>query len=385
MYQRALKLPEKPAQSLFLWGPRQTGKTTLLKQTYPDAWRVDLLKSDTLMRYLQRPALFREEVAALPAGQLVVVDEIQKAPVLLDEIHYLIQEQNRVFVLCGSSARKVRRSHANLLGGRAVRYEMRGLTVRELGGDFDLERMLNSGNLPMHYASTEPARMLQGYVDDYVREEILQEGLVRNLPVFSDFLRVAAIGDTEVVNLSNIARESGVTATTVRNHFTILEDTLLGSFVPAYTARAKRRVMSSPKFYFHDLGVVNHCARRGRIQAGSELFGKAFENMIYQELAAHSRYSDQFYDIAYWRLSGGIEVDFVLGNASVAIEVKGKESIAGHDLKGLLQFKQEHPDVQHCVLVCLEKTARLTEKGIRILPYRTFVDMLWNNTFTAKK
>lgn len=383
MYRRLITLPKRPSQSLFLWGLRQTGKTTLLKETYPDAHRIDLLKSDILMRYLQQPSVFREEVMALPRERLIVVDEIQKAPVLLDEIHYLIQEEQRVFAMCGSSARKVKKGHANLLGGRAIRYELLGLTAKEVGNDFNLEHMLNSGPLPNHYDHKNWIRPMQSYVDDYLREEILQEGLVRNLPVFSDFLRISAIGDTEVVNLSNIARESGASVGTVRDHYGILTDTLIGAFLPAYTSRAKRRTIHAPKFYFRDVGMVNYLAKRGLIQRGSELFGKAFENWVFHELSAHSRYSEKFYDMSYWRLTTGVEVDFILGKAQVAIEAKGKEKVSANDLNGLLQFKGEHPGVQHLIVVSLEKEARLTQSGIHIMPYSEFIKRLWADHYIS--
>ncbi len=381
MYKRLLNLPKRPKQSFFLWGPRQTGKTTLLKKTYPTAYRIDLLKSDILMRYLQRPADFREEVMALDSSRLVVVDEIQKAPVLLDEIHYLIQEENRIFALCGSSARKVRQGHSNLLGGRAIRYELLGLTAKEIEKDFDITRILNTGPLPNHYDNPRSWRVIQSYVDDYLREEILQEGLVRRLPVFSDFLRVAAIGDTEIVNLSNIARETGVSVSTVRDHYAILVDTLMGAFLPAYTKRAKRRTIHAPKFYFRDIGVVNYLAKRGSIRQGSELFGKAFENWLFHELSAHSRYSERFYDISYWRLTSGMEVDFIIGKAEIAIEAKGKEKITTNDFKGLLRFKEEYPQIKRLIIVSLEKKARLTKDGILILPYQEFLTKLWQGEY----
>lgn len=378
MYKRCLNLVKTPSQSFFLWGPRQAGKTTLLKQMYPEALRIDLLRSDLVIRYLQHPSVFREEVMALPQSKLVIIDEVQKAPVLLDEVHYLIQEQGRVFGMCGSSARKVKRGHANLLGGRAIRYELLGLSAIEIGKDFDIARMLNSGPIPNHYLSKNPARMIQSYVEDYLKEEILQEGLVRSLPVFSDFLRVAAMGDTEIVNLSNIARESGVSANTVRDHYNILADTLMGAFLPAYTKRPKRRAIRAPKFYFRDVGVVNYLSKRGKVVPGSELFGKAFENWLFHEISAHSRYSEKFYDISYWRLTTGAEVDFILGNACLAIEAKAKEKITVNDLKGLTQFRQEYPGVKHRIIVSLEKKARLTEDGILILPCREFIRNLWD-------
>ncbi len=285
-YKRQLQFPDKLKHSFFLWGLQQTGKTTLLKQKYPHAFRIDLLKTDELMLFLQQPSRLREHVIHLPKDQPIVIDEIQKAPTLLDEVHYLIQEENRQFVLCGSSARKVRRGHANLLGGRALRYELLGSSATEIGGKFDLERLVNTGPLPNHYDHENHRLALRSYVDDYLREEILQEGLVRNLPVFSDFLRAAALGDTGIVNLSNIARESGVAASTVRDHYQILVDTMLGAFLPAYTVRPKRRTVKAAKFYFRDLGVVNHLARRGSINPGSELFGYAFENWLFHELSS---------------------------------------------------------------------------------------------------
>ncbi|MGD9976198.1 MAG: ATP-binding protein [Desulfatirhabdiaceae bacterium] len=369
-------------QSFFLWGPRQTGKTTLLKHCYPDAFRIDLLKTDELMRYIRSPSRFREEVAALPHDRLVVVDEIQKAPVLLDEIHYMIQEWQRVFVLCGSSARKVRRGHANLLGGRAIRYELLGLVAQELGDDFSIERFVKTGPLPSHYGAQNPGLAIRAYVDDYLREEILEEGLTRRLPVFSDFLRVAAIGDTEIVNLSNIARETGIAVSTVRDHYGILTDTLMGAFLPAFTLRPKRRTIQSPKFYFRDVGVVNHLARRGEISPGSELFGKAFENWLFHELSVHANYSQLFYDLSYWRLSSGIEVDFILGPGTVAIEAKGKSRINSGDMQGLVNFRKDFPQVKTVMIVCLENRMRRTDDGIDIVPYQEFTRLLWDGQLT---
>ncbi len=377
MYKRLLNLPEKPNKSFFLWGPRQTGKTTLLKKLYPDALRIDLLKTDELIRYLRNPSILREEAAALAPTKLIVIDEIQKAPMLLDEIHYLIENTGRNFVLCGSSARKVRRGHANLLGGRAVRYELLGLTAQEIGERFSLTHFLNTGPLPNHYKADNHRLLMRSYVDDYLREEILEEGLSRNLPIFSDFLRVAAIGDTEVLNMSNVARETGMAVSTVRDHYSILVDTLMGAFLPAYTKRPKRRTIQAPKFYFRDLGVVNHLARRGRIEPGSELFGKAFENWLFHELSVHSRYSELFYDLSYWRLSSGIEVDFILNNSTIAIEAKGKSRITSRDTKGLIQFKKDFPEVKERIIVCLEKRMRKTDEGILIIPHKEFTTLLW--------
>lgn len=384
MYKRYLRLPENPKQSFFLWGARQTGKTTLLKARYPDAFRIDLLKTDELMRYAKQPSLLREEVAALPQDQLVVIDEIQKVPELLNEIHYMIQEWQRVFALCGSSVRKVRRGHANLLGGRAIRYELFGSVAQEIGADFSIEHFSNTGPLPDHYGSENPTLALRAYVDDYLREEILEEGLTRRLPIFSDFLRIAAIGDTEILNMSNIARETGIAVSTVRDHYGILIDTLMSAFLPAFTLRPKRRTVQAPKFYFRDLGVVNHLTKRGAIKPGSELFGKAFENWLFHELSVHAKYSELFYELSYWRLSSGIEVDFILGPGTVAIEAKGKSNITSWDIRGLLNFQKDFPEVKWLIIVCLAKRIRKTKEGIYIIPYQEFTKSLWDGKWTQE-
>jgi predicted AAA+ superfamily ATPase len=379
---RRIILPER---SFFLWGPRQSGKTTLLKHRYPEAYRIDLLRTEERMRYEREPHRLREVLRALPPDQRVVIDEIQKVPALLDEVHYAIQETGRVFILCGSSARKIRRAHANLLGGRALRRELLGFSAVELGGAFDLERMLNHGPLPPHYLAGDAPALQAAYVDQYLKEEILDEGLVRNLPAFDQFLRAAAIGDTEGVNFSNIARESGVASSTIKGYYEILEDTLVGAFLPAFTRRPKRRVQHAPKFYFRDVGVVNHLLRRQRVLAGSEVYGKAFENWIFHELSSYGRTLDQPFEIAYWRLSSGVEVDFVLGDGEVAIEVKGKERVRSYDTRHLLQFRKDYPGVRELLLVCDETEARVTDEGVSILPWRDFINRLWSGNIPGAR
>jgi predicted AAA+ superfamily ATPase len=375
MFTRRLPLPAPGRETFFLWGPRQTGKTTLLRQAYPDALWVDLLKADEYRRYLERPELLREELDAGARPTQVVIDEVQKVPALLDEVHWLHERRQVRFALCGSSARKVRRGAANLLGGRAIRYELYGLTAGEIGRELDLVRLLNHGYLPRHYLADRPERLLAAYVGDYLKEEVAAEGLVRNLPVFSAFLGAAALADGELVNFANIARECGVSAPTVKGHFGILEDTLLGRWLPAYTRRPKRRVIGSPKFYFADVGVVNHLARRGRLVPGGELFGKAFENWVHHELCAANSYGGHFHELSYWRLASGIEVDFVIGPMVVAIEAKATSRVTASHLKGLRHLHQDHPGARR-VVVCLEPRRRRTEDGIEILPARTFVDTL---------
>jgi len=375
MFTRGLSLPPAGRETFFLWGPRQTGKTTLLQAAYPGATWVDLLKADEYRRYLERPELLREELLSDPRGGQVVIDEVQKVPALLDEVHWLHEHRRIRFALCGSSARKVRRGAANLLGGRAVRYELLGLTATEIGKDADLVRLLNHGYLPTHYESDRHERLLASYVGDYLKEEVAAEGLVRNLPVFSAFLNAAALSDGDLVNFANIARDCGVSGPTVKGHFEILEDTLLGRWLPAFTKRPKRRVIAAPKFYFSDVGVVNYLAKRSRLEPGSELFGKAFENWVLHELRAFNAYQETRADLSYWRLASGIEVDFIIGNMAVALEAKATSRITADHLKGLRHLHEDHPRARRAI-VCLEPKRRTTADGIEILPARAFVEEL---------
>lgn len=372
MFQRSLQLPTPGEDTFFLWGPRQTGKTTLLRAAYPDAFWVDLLKADEYRRYLQNPERLREELAHRSPTQ-VVIDEVQKVPALLDEIHWLHEHRGLRFALCGSSARKVRRGGANLLGGRALRYELHGLTAAELGRDFDLDRLLDRGYLPRVFGSTRSRQLLESYVADYLKEEVAAEGLVRKLPTFATFLESAALADTELVNFSTIARDcGGVSSQTVKSYFDILVDSLLGRWLPAYTKRPKRRVIGAPKFYFGDVGVVNHLARRGIIQRRSELFGKAFENWVFHELSAHNAYSGALAALSYWRLAGGTEVDFIVNDVQVAIEAKGTANVTTDHLRGLRELARDHPRMPKRIVVCLEPRARRTDDGIDIIPAAEF-------------
>ena len=380
MFQRNLTLPKPGTETFFLWGPRQTGKSTLLREAYGDGHWVDLLKSEEFRRYVVRPELLRQEIEAgsVDSRQQIVIDEIQKVPALLDEVHWLIENRGLYFALCGSSARKVKRGAANLLGGRAMRYELHGLSASELGSEFDLDRMLNHGYLPRIYGASRPNRMLDAYIADYLKEEVAAEGLVRNLPSFSDFLDAAALSDGEIVNFSNIARECSVSSHTTKSHFEILEDTLLGRWLPSYRRRPKRRVIGSPKFYFVDVGVVNRLARRGELLPGSELYGKAFENWVFHELSTFVSYREYDGTLSYWRLASGIEVDFVLGDMVVAIEAKSSAKVTSGHLKGLRSLVEDHRRIARRIVVCREPKARKTPDGIEILPAEEFVKRLWN-------
>ncbi len=383
MYNRLISLPESGDRSFFLWGARQTGKSTLLRSRFPDALYVDLLKSEEFARYLQAPQLLRSELEGHDPGRLIIIDEVQKVPSLLDEVHWLIENRRLQFALCGSSARKLKRGHANLLGGRALRYELYGLTAQELGRDFDLDRMINRGYLPEHLQCEEKfwKRSMLSYVGDYLKEEIAAEGLVRNLSGFADFLNVAALSDTEPVSYSSFARDVGVSANTIKDYFSILVDTLQGWLVPAFSKRPKRRVTLAPKFYFADVGTVNHLAKRGHILRKSELFGKAFENWVAHEIRAYNQYCDRFLEIAYWRLSTGVEVDFIIGDMHCAIEVKASDRPRDDHLHNLRELVKDHPEIKHRVLVNLEEKRRKTVDGIEIVPAHEFVRGLWSNAW----
>lgn len=373
-YTRLLKLTEE--KTFFLWGPRQSGKSTLLKHCFPDAFWIDLLLPDVYRTYLTTPEQLIEEIN-LSKADFVVIDEIQKLPELLDTVHWLIENKAIKFALCGSSARKVRYGHANLLGGRGLRCELFGLSAREIGGKLDFLKLLNNGYIPPVYCSRNPRRLLNAYVAQYLKEEIAAEGLVRNLPVFSEFLNIASLSDTELLNFTTIARDIGVASSTVKGYFEILSDTLLGRFLPSYRKRPKRRITNMPKFYFFDVGVVNFLAKRGDIQFKSEMIGKAFENWVFHELCCYNSYQERFADFYYWRLSTGVEVDFIVNHIDCAIEVKSSERIKPHHLKGLRELKKDHPEVKKSIIVSMDQHDRKTDDGIEILHYLTFIDHLW--------
>jgi predicted AAA+ superfamily ATPase len=230
--------------------------------------------------------------------------------------------------------------------------------------------------LPRIDLSDTPERLLDAYVADYLKEEVAAEALVRNLPLFSEFLNVSALSDGEMVTFTTIARECGVSSPTIKGYFGILEDTLLGRWLPAYTRRPKRRVIGSPKFYFADVGVVNHLARRGKLRAGSALYGKAFENWVFHELSAHNSYSEAFAHLSYWRLASGIEVDFVVNEMQLASEAKATVKVTADHLKGLREIVRDHPHIGERVVVCLEPRARRTDDGILVLPASEFTTRL---------
>lgn len=378
LYSRELTLDLPTGQSAFLWGPRKVGKSTLLTERFPQSARFDLLDTRRLIQYLREPWVFTEQVMALPEEQRrlpIIVDEVQKAPAILDEVHRLIETEGLGFVLCGSSARKLKRGGANLLGGRAWRFELHPLSWRELP-EFDLLRALDRGLVPSHYDSSAHRRALGGYVTDYLKEEVFDEGLTRNAAAFSRFFDALNFSHGEVLNFSSLARDCGVDSKTVRAYFQILEDTLLGLMVEPFARRRSRAIITgAPKFYLFDVGVAGHvCGRRVEGTRG-ENFGRALEHFILMELLAFRSYSETDFPIRYWRTKSGLEVDFVAGaRGQVAIEVKGAR-VRGEDFKGMLAYTEEHrPDASF--LVCAEPTARRIGT-IEVLPWQDFLERLW--------
>ena len=376
MFKRLLNLKIQDQESIFLWGPRQTGKSTLLNQLFPESIKFDLLLSDEFARLTHKPQLLREELLASPkSGQPVIIDEVQKVPSLLDEVQWLIVNQNISFILSGSSARKLKRGGANLLGGRALRHELFPLVSEEIP-DFNLLRALNHGLLPRHYLSDHPLDLIRSYVGDYLKEEIAAEALTRNIPAFSRFLEVAAFSNGEIVNYKNIASECAVSSPTVKEYFQILVDTLLARFIPSFAKRPKRRIIHAPKFYYFDVGLTNFLLKRGQVVMQSESFGRAFEHFILQEILAHSHYSGLHYPVSYWRTASGIEVDFILGDHEVAVEVKGTQQVGSRHTKGLLSFSEEYRTKERIVVSCDLRPRRMGE--ILILPWEDFLKRLWS-------
>lgn len=380
MINRIVDADDLGQQTCFLWGARQSGKSTLLRSLFPQAPYYDLLLAREYRRLSADPGILGQECAALGwtgdrQPHPIVIDEIQKLPELLDEVHSLISRLGLRFILTGSSPRKLMRGGGNLLGGRALRRELFPLVSHEIP-DFSLERALGHGLLPLHYLATNPRPRLAAYVGDYLREEILAAALSRNLPAFQRFLDVAAHCNGQIVNYTSVAREVGIAANTARSWFEVLVDTLVATWLPAWRKRPKRRVIQSPRFYFFDVGLVNDLSRRGTVTPGSAAFGAAFEHFVFMELRAHSSYRGHEYPLSYWRTASGFEVDFVLGDGEIAIEAKSSEDPTSDHLNGLRAWKEEHPS-SRCILVSRVPRARTTNDGIELLPIATFLRRLW--------
>lgn len=376
MISRIIQLANELDGSIFLFGARQTGKSTILRQQFPKSIYIDLLDTNIKSRLERRPSLLYETLKAKEPETLVIIDEIPEIPELLNEVHRLITERQLVFILCGSSARKLKRKGHNTLGGRALPVYLFPFVSAELP-DFDINRAVTYGMIPSHYLAKNPSRRLSAYIDVYLKEEIKEEALVRNLNAFQRFLEVAALTDGEMINNNNIAQECGVSATTVNSYFDILEDTLIGYRIPAYTKVMQRRLVQAPRFYYFDVGIVNHLLHRKELIRGTADYGHAFEHLVVQELIAwlHYRHSEE--KLSYWRTYTGIEVDAVIGDARLAIEIKSVEEVLPRHLKGLKTFGEEHPQSRR-IIVSLDVFNRKIG-DIECIYVMDFFKMLWND------
>jgi len=385
---RWLRIELGDAPAAFLWGPRKVGKSTLLRQQFPDAMTWDLLDSDLRTELTVRPAIFRERVlAARP--HLVVVDEVQRVPALLDEVHRLIESSDIRFVLCGSSARKLRHGAANLLGGRAVRFELHPLTTAELEVPaaapqalLVLRQLVQRGAVPSHYLSGRVEPLLRGYVLDYLAQEIQAEALTRNVPAFARFLDAVALSHGQLINYANVARDCGVSAKTVREYFQILDDTLLGHRLPPWRKARQRRLIETEKYYLFDAGVAR--ALRGNLprEPGSEEFGRAFEHVLIEETRAYLSYAQLDVPLSYWRTSTGLEVDLVVGALDLAIEFKARVGVDDRDAKGLRALREDQR-VRRSVIVSLDAAPRVLGRGVEVWPWQLFCRRLWAGELLA--
>jgi len=358
MYARNIKLEDK--SSAFIFGPRGTGKTCWLRSKYPDAVYIDLLEAELFNSLTADPQRLSNYVP--PNNKyLIIVDEIQRVPGLLNEIHRLIEQKKYQFILTGSSARKLRRSGSNLLGGRALTYKFHPFSANELGRDFNFKKALKVGMLPTLYDRdkvVECNSYLKSYVQTYLKEEVQQEGLTRNLSSFARFLEAASFSQGEALSISGVARECSVHRKVVESYFEILDDLLIGLRVPVFTKKAKRRLTSHPKFYFFDVGVFRAIRPKGYLDSPEEIDGAALATLVFQECRAVNDNFQMEYDIFYWRTSNGTEVDFILyGEKGLwGIEVKRKSKLNNKDFSGLKSFQRDYPDAELLLLYGGEKT-----------------------------
>jgi predicted AAA+ superfamily ATPase len=366
-------------KSLFLFGPRSTGKSTLLRAQFPAGSIINLLKSSTFLPLAADPSRLADVTREIAkSSRIIVIDEVQKIPALLDEVHDLIETAGLRFVLSGSSARKLKRGGVNLLAGRAWETRLFPFTSAELPG-IELERYLLYGGLPQVWNSSDPIEELDAYVNTYLKEEVKEEALVQNFVHFADFFRTTALASSEQVNFANISRDSGVNANTVKAWFSILEDTFLGFSLPAWRGSRKRKAVATAKFYLFDVGVANFLRGTRSLDGGGTAFGTAFEHFIAMELRAWISYHRVKEEFSYWRSEGGVEVDFLVGTR-LAIEVKSTRRASDKHLGGLRALKEEGLPFT-LLLVSLDPLDRETTDGIRLLNWRTFLEKLWGGAF----
>jgi len=368
------------SQSFFLFGPRGTGKSLWLKNRFPEALYIDLLKPDTRRQLEARPERLEELVKGSPNTHTIIIDEVQKVPDLLNLVHYLIEENKELqFILTGSSSRKLKRSGVDLLAGRAVLRKCHPFLLSELGDRFDEEKILQNGLLPLIWNSPYPKAELGAYIDLYLKEEIQQEGYVRNLGDFSRFLETISFSQGSVLNQSEISRECEVERKTVSGYIGILEDMLLSIRLPVFTKRAKRRLIRHEKFYFFDTGVYRHLRPKGPLDKPSEIEGIVLEGLVMQHLRAWIDYSQNDTSLYYWRTKSGTEVDFILYGSEIftAIEVKNSAKVRRSDLGGLKAFREDYPESQQLLLY--RGKDKLQVDGILCLPWELFLKKLTAN------
>lgn len=342
MYSRLIKPPA--SKSFFLFGPRGVGKTTWVKKAFPQAVYLDLLEAELFNDLLANPQRLESFIPA-DIDKWIIIDEVQRIPELLNEVHRLIEKDKHKFILTGSSARKLRKGGHNLLAGRALTYSLHPLTASELGDDFDLNRSLSYGQLPSVYIEDDPKAYLESYVKTYLEEEVKEESLTRNLSAFSRFLEAASFSQGSILNISSVARDCAVERKVVENYFTILEDLLIAYRLPVFAKRAKRRLVTHSKFYFFDTGIYRTLRPGGPLDMPEQIEGAAFETLFFQELLAINDALGSGYTISYWRTSNNMEVDFVLyGNKGIiAFEVKRTGKISSSMLNGLKSFLRDYP------------------------------------------
>ena len=375
MYERIFDIKNRLDEGMFLFGARQVGKSTLLKNRFPKAIYIDLLNSDLRRRFKQNTGLFKEMLIKYPAETLVIVDEIQKVPELLDEVHSLMVDYGLHFILSGSSARKIKKSGANQLGGRAIPETLYPLVSAEIT-DYDLNKAIQNGTIPRHYAVTNAKNRIKAYIDLYLKEEIKEEAAVRNVDNFERFMEVAAISDGEIINYENIATDCGVSANTVKSYFKILYDSLIGYEIPAYRKVIKRKLTQAPKFYYFDVGVANYLMRRYKLEPGTPEYGHAFEHLVMQEIIAYLGYKGELDQLSYWHAYSGEEIDAIIGDAKIAIEIKSADEIQRKHTESLREFAKEHPNAK-LIVVSRDKITRQSG-GIDLYYATDFFKALWN-------
>lgn len=358
---------QPPDASCLLLGPRGTGKSTWIGQVHPEALVLDLLEYATYTELVTHPDRLEQIVAGADAST-VVIDEVQRAPALLDEVHRLVERRGTRFVLTGSSARKLRRGGANLLAGRARTLAMHPLTAVELGAAFDLARSVRLGHLPTAQTADDPGRYLAGYVGTYLREEVMAEALTRNLDAFTRFLTAASFSQASVLSVATVARESGINRKTVEGYFDLLDDLLIAFRLPVFQRRSKRALTAHPKFYFFDAGVYRAVRPKGPLDPVEEIDGAAIETLVAQDLRAVNDGLNLGYDVSFWRTRTGLEVDFVLygERGLVAIEVKRSSQYRPADLAGLRAFGEDYPMSRRFLFYGGDRAYDVD--GIRVLP-----------------